>query len=292
MFILSNGLAGLAGVLAAGVSPGWVLAVIIPLLLLWLATSFVGARYIPNDAVGIVEKLWSLGGSVGEGRIIASRGEAGYQAGVLRGGMHFRLWRWQYRIRMVPLVTVPQGKIAYVYARDGEPLAASQTLARVVDCNNFQDAEVFLGNSRPGATAAAAGAELTMTQRRPFAVRCNTGVLTSLIANLTRNALKYIGDGPVRRVEVDVFERGERVRFEVRDTGPGLPPDVENRVFDAHARARNATQPGLGLGLATVKRLAEAHGGSVGVTSVLGRGCTFWFELPSARRTATADAPP
>jgi uncharacterized membrane protein YqiK len=168
MFILlSTGVAGglaaawasaWVGPLGVAFSPGLVLAVAVPLALLWLGTACIGARYIPNDAVGIVEKLWSLGGSVGDGRIIAPGGEAGYQARVLRGGMHFRLWRWQYRIRMVPLVTVPQGKIAYVYARDGEPLAASQTLGRVVDSNNFQDAEAFLGfGTRYQAGAEAAG---------------------------------------------------------------------------------------------------------------------------------------
>src|SRR5204863_9130542 len=120
------------------------LMVAIPLLLLWLVAGFVGARYIPNEYVGIVEKLWSMRGSVGEGRIIAPGGEAGYQAHVLRGGLHFRLWRWQYRIHKAPLVTVPAGKIAYVYARDGEPLTPGQTLARVVDCNNFQDSDLFL----------------------------------------------------------------------------------------------------------------------------------------------------
>jgi uncharacterized membrane protein YqiK len=103
-----------------------------------------GMRYIPNNRVGIVEKLWSLGGSVPEGRIMALGGEAGFQADVLRGGLHFALWGWQYRIHKVSLVTVPQGKIGYVYARDGEPLTPSQTLGRVVACNNFQDAGAFL----------------------------------------------------------------------------------------------------------------------------------------------------
>ena len=79
-----------------------------------------------------------------EGRIIALAGEAGFQADLLRGGLHFGFWRWQYRIHKVGLVTVPQGKIGYVYARDGEPLPPSQTLGRVVDCNNFQDARAFL----------------------------------------------------------------------------------------------------------------------------------------------------
>jgi signal transduction histidine kinase len=138
-------------------------------------------------------------------------------------------------------------------------------------------------------TAKNLGVELTMTEEGACEVECNPGVLTSLIANLTRNAIKYIGDGPVRRVDVRAFERGPCLRVEVHDTGPGLPPDVEHRVFDAHARARNATQPGIGLGLATVKRLAEAHGGRVGVSSVLGRGCTFWFELPTAGHADAAE---
>ena len=107
-------------------------------------SEFLGLRYISNNRVGVVEKLWSPKGSVGEGRILALNGEAGFQADVLRGGVHFGLWRWQYRIHKVPLVTVPQGKIAYIYARDGEPLLPSQTLGQVVDCNNFQDSRAFM----------------------------------------------------------------------------------------------------------------------------------------------------
>ena len=102
-------------------------------------------RYIANNRVGIVEKLWSVKGSVPEGRIIALDGEAGFQAEVLRGGLHFGLWRWQFRIHKMPLVSVPQGKIGYVYARDGEALPPSQTLGQIVPCNNFQDARRFLG---------------------------------------------------------------------------------------------------------------------------------------------------
>src|SRR6267142_4637487 len=101
-------------------------------------------RVIPNNCVGVVEKLWSLKGSVPEGRILALDGEAGFQADLLRGGIHFGYWRWQYRVHICSLVTVPQGKIGYVYARDGQPLPPSQTLGSVVDCNNFQDARAFL----------------------------------------------------------------------------------------------------------------------------------------------------
>ena len=109
------------------------------LFLFWLCV-----RYIPHNRVGVVEKLWSGRGSLGEGRIIALNGEAGYQAKLLRGGLHSGYWRWQYRIHKTRLVTIPQSEIGYVYARDGEPLSPSQTLGRVVPSNNVQDASVFL----------------------------------------------------------------------------------------------------------------------------------------------------
>lgn len=111
-----------------------------------LSVLFACVRYIPNSKVGIVEKLWSNKGSLGDGDIIALNGEAGYQAGVLRGGVHFGLWRWQYAIHKAPLVMIKQGKIGYVFARDGGSLHPSQTLAKVVESNNFQDAKKFLDN--------------------------------------------------------------------------------------------------------------------------------------------------
>lgn len=121
-----------------------VVAVAAAVLLVPLFVWRLAVRVIPNDKVGVVEKLWSVKGSVGDGRIIALNGEAGYQADLLRGGLHFGYWRWQYRVHVVPLVTVPQGQIGYVYARDGQPLSPSQTIGRVVECNNFQDATTFL----------------------------------------------------------------------------------------------------------------------------------------------------
>lgn len=138
----------LGGGVLADVSWGWmaVIAVAVVVFLLWFGATLVGAQYIPNDRVGVVEKLWSGKGSVPEGRILALDGEAGYQSELLRGGLHFWLWRWQYRVHKMPLVTVPQGKIGYVYARDGRALSPSQTLSQVVESNNFQDARKFLGS--------------------------------------------------------------------------------------------------------------------------------------------------
>ncbi|MBI1853554.1 MAG: hypothetical protein HYR85_24725 [Planctomycetes bacterium] len=110
----------------------------------WIVSVLLGVRYIPHDKVGIVEKLWSRTGSLGEGRIVALDDKAGFQSGVLRGGFHGGYFLWQYRVHRVPLVMVPEGQVAYVYARDGHPLEPTQTLGRVVDGNCFQDAVAFL----------------------------------------------------------------------------------------------------------------------------------------------------
>src|SRR5215216_7824742 len=99
-------------------------------------------RYIPNNRVGIVEKLVSGRGSVKSG-FIALHGEAGFQPDVLRGGWHLFI-PFQYRIHSVPLVTIPQGKIGYIFARDGQPLQPAQSLASNVTAHDFQDVRVFL----------------------------------------------------------------------------------------------------------------------------------------------------
>ncbi len=107
------------------------------LVILLLLDLLVGIRYIPHSRVGVVEKLWSWTGALREGEIIATGGEAGLQAHLLRGGLHLGLPMWQYRLHKSPLVTVPEGSIGYVYARDGVPLPATQALGRMVACNSW-----------------------------------------------------------------------------------------------------------------------------------------------------------
>jgi uncharacterized membrane protein YqiK len=124
----------------------WVLLVggLAVLVVLVCLPRLLGIVYIPHTHVGIIEKIWSSKGSLREGQIIARNGEAGFQARFLRGGIHFGLYPWQYRIHKEPLVVVGEGKMAYVYARDGVPLEPIQTLGRTVDSNHFQDAVRFL----------------------------------------------------------------------------------------------------------------------------------------------------
>jgi signal transduction histidine kinase len=116
----------------------------------------------------------------------------------------------------------------------------------------------------------------------PVLVACSPGVYLSLLGNLVRNAIKYMGDVPIRRVTLRVMDEGDFIRTEVIDTGPGIAPENLRSLFAPYFRGQGAGTEGLGLGLATVKKLAEGHGGRVGVTSERGKGSTFWFELHRA----------
>lgn len=107
-----------------------------------IATLLSGIRYIANDRIGVVEKNWSLKGSVKKG-LIALDGEAGFQPGVLRGGLHW-LMPLQYTVHTEPLVTIPQGKIGYLFARDGRALEPGQALASNLEATGFEDAAAFL----------------------------------------------------------------------------------------------------------------------------------------------------
>ena len=130
----------------------------------------------------------------------------------------------------------------------------------------------------------------------PGTVACNPGVLASLVSNLLRNAIKYAGDVPSPRIVVrasSIADRqGARVRIEVEDNGPGLPPELGEQVFEPYVRGPNSRQPGIGLGLATVKRISDAHSGRVDVRSVPGMGCTFSVELPATRPGLAARGKP
>src|SRR5688572_4418296 len=110
------------------------------IIFFWAVFSWI--RFIPNNRIGIVEKRWSGKGSIKSG-FIALNGEAGFQPNVLRGGIHI-FTPFQYAVHIAPLVTIPQGKIGYVFARDGQLLSHTQTLASNVAANDFQDVASFL----------------------------------------------------------------------------------------------------------------------------------------------------
>ena len=117
-------------------------AAVVVFVLLVLVIASRSVRYVNNNRVAIVEKLWSRGGSI-SGGLIALQKEAGFQPEVLRGGYHF-FFPFQYKVHVQSLVTIPQGQIGYVFARDGAPLNPTQTLASNLKTANFLDVQAFL----------------------------------------------------------------------------------------------------------------------------------------------------
>lgn len=129
--------------------------------------------------------------------------------------------------------------------------------------------------------AADAGTQVISHPMPPIRVACSDGVLTSILLNLIRNAIKHMDASPQRRIEIHTGTAFGVFRCEVRDTGPGIPFEQQRLIFEPYVRGKTRAA-GIGLGLATVKRLVAAHGGFVGVRSAEGEGATFWFELPLA----------
>jgi two-component system phosphate regulon sensor histidine kinase PhoR len=115
----------------------------------------------------------------------------------------------------------------------------------------------------------------------PVLVRADEDGLYTILSNLVDNAIKYTPAGG--KVEVRWQPEGTQVRIDVADTGIGIAPEHQPRVFERFYRidkARSRELGGTGLGLSIVKHLAQAFGGSVGLTSHPGTGTTFHIRLP------------
>ncbi|HEU4617037.1 MAG TPA: GAF domain-containing protein [Gammaproteobacteria bacterium] len=108
-------------------------------------------------------------------------------------------------------------------------------------------------------------------------VKADRGRIMQVLSNLIGNALKFVSAGGV--VTITAERDGARVRFAVADTGVGLAPEDQARVFDRFWRGDRRKERGAGLGLAVAKGIVEAHGGRIGVESSPGQGSTFYFLL-------------
>src|SRR5262249_44195142 len=120
--------------------------------------------------------------------------------------------------------------------------------------------------------------------------------IRQVLLNLLGNAVKFTPEGGKIEVSASLgpltptSEGGPAVRVSVRDSGIGVPPEHQKRVFDPFFQVDNTSTReygGTGLGLSIVKRLVEAHGGAVWVESDAGRGSTFAFSVPLAPGSAT-----
>jgi signal transduction histidine kinase len=114
----------------------------------------------------------------------------------------------------------------------------------------------------------------------PLEVRCAPSLLYVVLVNLVGNALKFLAGSPRREVRITARAVDAGVELVVEDTGPGIPPAALGRIFQPFYRAPDARAPGTGIGLATVQRIVEAHGGTIAVASAVGTGTRFSLRLP------------
>jgi two-component system, sensor histidine kinase and response regulator len=117
----------------------------------------------------------------------------------------------------------------------------------------------------------------------PVMVLADREIVARIVQNFLANALRFTpGDGEIR---LGITAEAGHHRVFVTDTGPGVPPESRERIFDKYVEVTGPApdrRRGTGLGLAFCKMAVEAHGGRIGVDSELGKGSTFWFTLPRA----------
>ena len=130
------------------------------------------------------------------------------------------------------------------------------------------------------------GLKLTYEGPEDLDIEANASQMTQVIVNLVENALKYTNEGGV---DFRLEDQGEFVRFDVTDTGIGIPEEHVPRLFERFYRvdkARSRAGGGTGLGLSIVKHIVEAHGGSIHVDSAQNLGTTFSVVLPKGDFTS------
>ncbi|HTQ43961.1 MAG TPA: HAMP domain-containing sensor histidine kinase [Polyangiaceae bacterium] len=148
------------------------------------------------------------------------------------------------------------------------------------------EASASLGDVITGAVqdvesdASSARVQLEVGDLPVATVCCSPGVLASIVGNLVGNAIKYMpADAKTRVVSIRAHGNDGCVSVEVADTGAGVSEEQQRCIFEPYVRG-DSSRAGLGLGLATAKRLVVAHGGNIGVRPRAGGGAVFWFELP------------
>ena len=128
----------------------WILVILFSLILYKFILRFLfGMVIVPENRIGLVTKKFVLFGSnreLPDGRIIATKGEAGFQGKTLAPGLYWGMWPWQYGVNMQPFMVIPEGKIGLILANDGAEIPTGAILGRKIESDNFQNAEEFLNN--------------------------------------------------------------------------------------------------------------------------------------------------
>ena len=197
-------------------------------------------------------------------------------------------------------ITIIQGHLDVM---GDDPAERAETMALIHDeldrmCRFVEDLLLLAKAERPGfieveavdlevlgpdllAKASALGdREWVLAATSDATVLADRQRLTQAVVNLAQNAVQHTTDGS--RIELGIRTDDRQVRLFVRDSGPGVPPADQERIFQRFARSRGSQRrsEGAGLGLAIVRSIAEGHGGTVELVSVPGQGATFTVVIP------------
>jgi uncharacterized membrane protein YqiK len=196
----------------------WVILILALVLGRELVLRIFGVVIIPEDSIGIVNKKFVVVGknrTLPDGAILALHGEAGLQADALAPGLHFWLWPWQFVVTRQKFITIAEGTIGVVEARDGQPLKDGRVLARRVECNSFQSARAFLENRGER------GPQITVIP--PGTYRINTALFSvvaedvleiddNMVGIVTTKEGRALGTGDIAGLEVsghNLFQDGQ-----------------------------------------------------------------------------------
>lgn len=254
----------------------WVLPLVFALIFWRQVARLAGIIIVPDDGIGLVTKKFVLFGFNRElppGKIVALKGEAGFQAATLAPGLKFGYWPWQYKVEIKPFFVVPNGKIGIVEACDGKPMPDGRILGCQVECDNYQDALAFLRN----------GGErgVQMAVIPPGTWRVNTLIFTVYLADMTIIPEGKIGivearDGkPLsggriigRHVECDAFQAAQAFMANGGERGPQMTiiPQGQYRInpklFDVKLEPITDIPDNM-VGIVTTKEGQPLKGGEI-----------------------------
>jgi signal transduction histidine kinase len=152
------------------------------------------------------------------------------------------------------------------------------------ECDLNQIAQTVIDSVAPMAR----NRRLTLVSEGPVDIECDADLVRRVLENLVTNALKFTSSGGL--VEVSLSSADGNICVSVRDSGPGIPPEYHETIFEKFGQVQGEGQQlGTGLGLAFCKLAVTAHGGEIGVESEVGKGSTFCFTLPNAQISEISD---
>ena len=198
-------------------------------------------------------------------------------------------------LQLLELQTLPDKATGYVQQAAGSTSALIEMVSSLLDVSKMESGQMKLNLVECDLVAVAREvltkldsmkgnrALLLETPTSVVTVIADPELLSRIIQNLLGNALKFTPDDGEIHIGIALDE--ERVRVSVRDTGPCIPPEYHEKIFEKFGQVElreNKQKYSTGLGLTFCKMAVEAHGGKIGVDSQVGEGSTFWFELPKA----------